>query len=107
MGRWAGEPANCSNNDARSVARSAQTTYGPDVAFERSSSSMSNLSRRADGTWLATLLVASVLSACTPTVKVEAPQEPITINLNIKLDADVRVKLEQEAKQDVASKSIF
>ncbi len=43
------------------------------------------------------------ISACAPTVKVEAPSEPITINLNIKLDADVRVKLEEEAKQDVAS----
>lgn len=46
-------------------------------------------------------------SACTPTVKVEAPKEPITINLNIKLDADVRVKLEQQAKDDVATQPIF
>ncbi len=29
-----------------------------------------------------------VASACTPTVKLEAPREPITINLNIKLDAN-------------------
>lgn len=47
------------------------------------------------------------LLACSPTVKVEAPKEPITINLNIKLDADVRVKLEQQAKDDVATKPIF
>lgn len=46
-------------------------------------------------------------AACSPTVKVQAPKEPITINLNIKLDADVRVKLEQQAKEDIASKSIF
>ena len=44
-----------------------------------------------------------VMTACTPTVKVEAPKEPITINLNIKLDADVRVKLEEQAKKDIAS----
>jgi len=44
-----------------------------------------------------------VMTACTPTVRVEAPKEPITINLNIKLDADVRVKLEDEAKKDIAS----
>ncbi len=43
------------------------------------------------------------IAACTPTVKVQAPQEPITINLNIKLDADVRVKLEDQARQDIAS----
>ncbi len=41
------------------------------------------------------------LQACAPTVKVEAPQEPITINLNIKLDAEVRVRLEDQAKDDI------
>ena len=60
------------------------------------------------GPLLAALLALGVLtSACSPTVKVEAPKEPITINLNIKLDADVRVKLEQQAKDDVATKPIF
>lgn len=47
------------------------------------------------------------LSACTPTVKVEAPREPITINLNIKLDADVRLRVEEQAKEDVKNKPIF
>ncbi|MGE0857840.1 MAG: YnbE family lipoprotein [Gammaproteobacteria bacterium] len=55
----------------------------------------------------AALTMAVLIGACTPTVKVEAPREPITINLNIKLDADVRVKLEQQAKDDVATKPIF
>ena len=45
---------------------------------------------------------ALLLAACSPTVKVQAPQEPITINLNIKLDADVRVKLEEQAAKDIA-----
>jgi hypothetical protein len=56
------------------------------------------------------LTAAALLTAlvgCTPTVKVEAPSEPITINLNIKLDADVRLKVEEKAKQDVAAKPIF
>ncbi len=50
------------------------------------------------------LLVAPAcvaLFACEPTVKVEAPKEPITINLNIKIDAEVRVKLEESAKEDI------
>lgn len=55
--------------------------------------------------WMAVLValgwtVALVL-ACTPTVKVEAPKEPITINLNIKLDADVRLRLEEGAQKDI------
>ena len=44
-----------------------------------------------------------VLAACEPTVRVETPKEPITINLNIKLDAEVRVKLEETAKKDIKS----
>tara|TARA_R110002072_G_scaffold1083_14_gene8830 strand:+ start:291 stop:506 length:216 start_codon:yes stop_codon:yes gene_type:complete len=42
-------------------------------------------------------------AGCTPTVQVAAPKEPITINLNIKLDAEVRVKLEESAKKDIKS----
>ena len=45
----------------------------------------------------------ALIAACAPTVKVETPPEPITINLNIKLDADIRVKLEDEAKKDIAA----
>ena len=49
------------------------------------------------------ILCCLVIAACAPTVKVEPPKEPITINLNIKLDADIRVKLEEEAKKDIAA----
>lgn len=52
--------------------------------------------------WLPTLvgfLVAGLASACEPTVRMEAPREPITINLNIQ--ADIRVKIEEQAKQDI------
>ena len=49
------------------------------------------------------ILCCLVITACAPTVKLETPQEPITINLNIKLDADIRVKLEDEAKKDIAA----
>ena len=55
------------------------------------------------------LLIGAVaaMAACTPTVQVETPKEPITINLNIKLDADVRLKVEEKAKEDVSTKPIF
>ena len=49
------------------------------------------------------LLGTFVAAGCEPTVRVEAPKEPITINLNIKLDADVRVRLEEQAKKDIAT----
>ena len=46
--------------------------------------------------------VSFVVGACQPTVRVEAPKEPITINLNVNLDAEVRVKLEEQAQDDIA-----
>lgn len=57
----------------------------------------------------ASIIALALLTAgaCTPTVRVEAPKDPITINLNVKLDADVRVRVEEKAKEDVSSKPIF
>ena len=42
------------------------------------------------------ILAALALSACTPTVQVAMPNEPITINLNIKIEHEIRVKVERE-----------
>ncbi|NTW69238.1 MAG: YnbE family lipoprotein [Chlorobiaceae bacterium] len=42
-------------------------------------------------------LTSSVwLSACSPTVKVEAPDKPIVINMNIKIDHEIRIKVDRE-----------
>jgi hypothetical protein len=46
--------------------------------------------------FLAALIAAYLLAACTPTVKVEVPKEPITINLNVKIEHEIRVKVEKE-----------
>ncbi len=50
-----------------------------------------------------TLLIGAliVLAACEPTVRIEAPKEPITINLNVKIDAEIRVRLEEQAAEDI------
>lgn len=47
-------------------------------------------------------LVASLAVSCTHTVEVKSPEEPITINLNINLQADVRVRLEEQAQEDIS-----
>lgn len=36
-----------------------------------------------------------ILIGCTPTVKVEAPDKPIVINLNVKIEQEVRIKVEK------------
>lgn len=48
------------------------------------------------------LMALSLLAACSPTVEVRAPQEPITINMNIKIEHEVRIKVDK-ALDDVFS----
>lgn len=45
---------------------------------------------------LSAMLLAILVIGCTPTVKVEPPSEPITINLNVKIDHEIRVKVDRE-----------
>ncbi len=45
---------------------------------------------------LALLLLPLVAAACQPTVKIEAPDKPIEINLNIKIEQEVRVRIERD-----------
>lgn len=35
-------------------------------------------------------------TACTPTVKVETPDKPITINMNINISHEIRVKVDKD-----------
>ena len=48
------------------------------------------------------LMMAALLMNCTPTVKVAPPDEPITINLNVKIEHEIRVKVDKEL-EDVFS----
>ena len=45
------------------------------------------------------LLIAmafGVIGGCSPTVKLEAPKEPIEINLNVKIEHEIRVQVDKE-----------
>lgn len=50
---------------------------------------------------VAAVLAATVLSACT-TIKLEGGDKPIEVNLNIKIDQEVRVKLDREIEDLIA-----
>ncbi len=53
-----------------------------------------------------TLAIAlAALAACSPTVKVEAPDKPIVINLNVNITQEVRVKVDKDLEKDVFSKN--
>ncbi|MEZ5571639.1 MAG: YnbE family lipoprotein [Halioglobus sp.] len=54
------------------------------------------------------LLCSSLIllaAACTPTVQVAPPKEPITINLNVKIEHEIRVKVDKELDQLFADDS--
>lgn len=48
--------------------------------------------------WLAALLPLLV-AGCAPTVQLKAPDKPITINLNVKIDHEIRVKVDKDLDQ--------
>ncbi len=45
---------------------------------------------------LLAMAIPALLAACTPTVKVETPDKPITINMNVKIEHEIRVKVDRE-----------
>lgn len=51
------------------------------------------------------LMVLALVVACTPTVQVAAPNEPITINLNVKIEHEIRVKVDKELDELFADDS--
>ena len=45
--------------------------------------------------------VVLVLASCSPTVKVQAPDKPIEINLNVKIEHHVKVEIEKDVKEAI------
>lgn len=41
------------------------------------------------------LLLGIILAACTPTVQVAMPNEPININLNVKIEHEIYIKVDK------------
>ena len=41
-------------------------------------------------------VAVGVLTACTPTVQLAAPSEPININLNVKIQHEIYIKVDRE-----------
>ncbi|OEY65360.1 YnbE family lipoprotein [Marinobacter sp. X15-166B] len=42
------------------------------------------------------VVLALLMVACTPTVQMAAPKEPITVNLNVKIQHEIYVKVDKE-----------
>lgn len=44
-------------------------------------------------------IMSLLLAACTPRVEVMVPDKPITVNLNVKVDHEIRVRVDRELEQ--------
>ena len=54
------------------------------------------------------LILFLPLMACSPTVKLEAPDKPIEINLNVNIEQRVKVEIERDVQKSIAkNKDIF
>jgi hypothetical protein len=58
------------------------------------------MARRSVGGHAAAYLALAI--ACAPRVQLEAPREPIVIHLNVKIEQEVRVRVDRELDQLIA-----
>ena len=42
------------------------------------------------------ITLIAFLTGCSPTVKVEAPEKPIEINLNVKIEHEIRLQVDKD-----------
>lgn len=48
-----------------------------------------------------------LLPSCTPTVKIEPPDKPIVINLNVKIEHEIKIKVDKELDSLLANDELF
>lgn len=46
-----------------------------------------------------------LLSGCTPRIEVAAPKEPITINMNVKIEHEIHIKVDKDVETLLKSRS--
>lgn len=51
--------------------------------------------------------LTAFLLGCQPTVQLEAPKEPIVINLNVKVEQEVRVRVERDLDELLDDPELF
>jgi hypothetical protein len=56
---------------------------------------------------LGTLLLLAALQGCAPTVKIEPPDKPIVINLNVKIEHEIKIKVDKELDQLLSDDKLF
>ena len=61
--------------------------------------------KRASSAALTALLL--IAAGCTPKVAVEAPKEPIVINMNVKIEHEIRVRVDKDLDEMFENEALF
>lgn len=57
---------------------------------------------------MALLILPILAGGCAPTVKLQAPDKPIEINLNVNIEHHVKIEIEKDVRASIAkNKQIF
>ena len=51
------------------------------------------------------MLALFLLAGCTPRIEVAAPKEPITININVKIEHEIHIKVDKDVESLLKSRS--
>ena len=52
-------------------------------------------------------MLPMAMAACTPTVQMAAPKEPITVNLNVKIQHEIYVRVDKEVDDLFSEQGLF
>ena len=55
----------------------------------------------------ASMWFLSLAAGCSPKVQVEAPKEPIVINMNVKIEHEIRVKVDKDLDELFEDEDLF
>ncbi|MDA8480006.1 YnbE family lipoprotein [Citrobacter sp. Awk 4] len=51
------------------------------------------------------LCASALVTGCTPRIEVAAPEEPITINMNVKIEHEIHIKVDKDVESLLKSRS--
>lgn len=51
------------------------------------------------------VVMVAMLTGCTPRIEVAAPKEPITINMNVKIEHEIHIKVDKDVETLLKSRS--
>ncbi|GGI92611.1 YnbE family lipoprotein [Shewanella sp. D64] len=58
-------------------------------------------------TSLSAIIALLLMTGCTPTIQIAPPDKPIVINLNVKIEHEIRIKVDKELDELLTNDELF